>query len=84
VRVLSRLFRRLFLYGLRAVHAAGRLAFFGDLAPLADTPAFEAMLDAIEAGDADAAEALMKEHIGNGLAMYRERLHPMLQAAKNR
>jgi hypothetical protein len=44
VRVLSRLFRRLFLDGLRALHAAGRLAFFGDLAPLVDTPAFEAML----------------------------------------
>ncbi len=38
VRVLSRLFRRLFLEGLAALHAAGRLAFFGDLAPLADQP----------------------------------------------
>ena len=36
VRVLSRLFRRLFLEGLAALHEAGRLAFFGDLAPLAD------------------------------------------------
>ena len=36
VRVLSRLFRRLFLEGLAALNAAGRLAFFGDLAPLAD------------------------------------------------
>jgi hypothetical protein len=44
VRVLSRLFRRLFLDGLRALHAAGWLAFFGELAPLADTPAFDAML----------------------------------------
>ncbi|MDR6956016.1 hypothetical protein J2X65_005410, partial [Ancylobacter sp. 3268] len=44
VRVLSRLFRRLFLDGLRALHAAGQLTFFGDLAPLADTPAFQAML----------------------------------------
>ena len=34
VRVLSRLLRRLFLVA--ALHAAGRLAFFGDLAPLAD------------------------------------------------
>ena len=33
VRVLSRLFRRLFLDGLAALHAAGRLAFLGDLAP---------------------------------------------------
>lgn len=44
VRVLSRLFPRLFLDGLRALHAAGRLTFLSDLAPLADTPAFEAML----------------------------------------
>ena len=44
VRVLSRLFRRLFLDGLRALHAAGRLAFFGDLTPLAETPAFEVLL----------------------------------------
>ncbi len=36
VRVLSRLFRRLFLEGLAALNRAGRLAFFGDLAPLAD------------------------------------------------
>ena len=32
VRVLSRLFRRLFLEGLAALHAAGRLVFFGELA----------------------------------------------------
>ena len=31
VRVLSRLFRRLFLDGLMALHRAGDLAFFGDL-----------------------------------------------------
>ena len=42
VRVLSRLFRRLFLDGLAALHAAGRLAFLGDLAPLADKQAFDA------------------------------------------
>src|SRR3984957_6937603 len=36
VRLLSRLFRRLFLEGLAALHQAGRLAFFGDLVPLAD------------------------------------------------
>lgn len=36
VRVLSRLFRRLFLEGLLALHRAGDLAFFGDLAGLAD------------------------------------------------
>jgi hypothetical protein len=44
VRVLSRLFRRLFLKGLEALHEAGRLVFFGDLAPLADQPAFNAAL----------------------------------------
>ena len=44
MRVLSRLFRRLFLEGLAALHEAGRLAFFGDLAPLADKRAFDAAL----------------------------------------
>ena len=44
VRVLSRLFRRLFLEGLAALHEAGSLAFFGDLAPLADQRAFDAAL----------------------------------------
>ena len=44
VRVLSRLFRRLFLEGLAALHEAGRLAFFGDLAPLADERAFDVVL----------------------------------------
>jgi hypothetical protein len=36
VRVLSKLFRRLLLTKLIALHDAGKLAFFGDLAPLAD------------------------------------------------
>jgi Putative transposase/Transposase zinc-binding domain len=44
VRVLSRLFRRLFLDGLAALREAGRLDFFGDLAPLADKCAFDAAL----------------------------------------
>jgi Transposase zinc-binding domain/Putative transposase len=44
VRVLSRLFRRLFLEGLEALNSASRLVFFGDLAPLANRPAFEAAL----------------------------------------
>jgi Putative transposase/Transposase zinc-binding domain len=44
VRVLSRLFRRLFLDRLRALHAAERLAFLGDLAPLAEKRAFDAAL----------------------------------------
>ena len=40
VRVLSRLFRRLFLDRLAEAHAEGRLVFFGDLAGLADRAAF--------------------------------------------
>jgi len=44
VRVLSRLFRRLFLEKLAAAHAAGELRFFGNHAPLADAPAFDAHL----------------------------------------
>jgi hypothetical protein len=44
VRVLSRLFRRLFLEGLAALNEAGRLAFFGDLAPLTDKRAFATAL----------------------------------------
>ncbi len=42
--MLSRLFRRLFLEGMAALHAAGRLAFFGDLARLDDKPTFDAAL----------------------------------------
>ena len=44
VRVLSRLFRRLFLERLVAAHNAGRLHFFGDHAPLAGHHAFAAHL----------------------------------------
>ena len=44
VRVLSRLFRRLFLAGLADAHAAGRLAFFGDHDGLRDRRAFAAHL----------------------------------------
>jgi hypothetical protein len=44
VRVLSRLFRRLFLDKLVAAHDAGRLRFFGDHAHLADAHAFVAYL----------------------------------------
>jgi Putative transposase/Transposase zinc-binding domain len=40
VRVLGKLFRRLFLTKLTALRDAGRLAFFGSLAPLADRRAF--------------------------------------------
>jgi hypothetical protein len=40
VRVLGRLFRRLFLARLLALHDAGRLAFFGSMAHLAERRAF--------------------------------------------
>jgi hypothetical protein len=44
VRVLSRLFRRLFLAALADAHAAGRLAFFGEIASLHRREAFAAHL----------------------------------------
>jgi putative transposase/transposase-like zinc-binding protein len=47
VRVLGKLFRRLFLTRLIALHDAGRLAFFGNLAPLADRRAFLRHLSAV-------------------------------------
>jgi hypothetical protein len=44
VRVLSRLFRRLFLEGLVALHRAGELAFYGDLERLVNADTFAAWL----------------------------------------
>ena len=44
VKVLSRLFRRLFLEGLMSLHKAGKLVFFGDLARLAAPDTFAAHL----------------------------------------
>ena len=44
VRVISRLFRRLFLTGLADAHTAGRLAFFGDLNGLHERTAFATYL----------------------------------------
>jgi hypothetical protein len=44
VRVLSRLFRRLFLEGLRTLHAAGELQFFGELRSLDDADNFATYL----------------------------------------
>lgn len=44
MRVLSRLFRRLFFDRLAEAHRVGRLVFHGDLAPLADPAAFAAQL----------------------------------------
>jgi hypothetical protein len=45
VRVLSRLFRRLFLEKLVAAHQAGRLSFFGNYIHLAGAQSFAAYLD---------------------------------------
>jgi putative transposase/transposase-like zinc-binding protein len=44
VRVLSRLYRRLFLEKLKAAHLADRLCFFGNLKHLGDRSAFDAAL----------------------------------------
>ncbi len=44
VRVLSRLFRRLFLEKLMTAYQTGELKFFSDLAPLAEPEAFAALL----------------------------------------
>ncbi|MHB8565433.1 MAG: IS91 family transposase [Acidiferrobacteraceae bacterium] len=44
VRVLSRLFRRLFLEGLRAAFEKRKLTFYSDLSPLNDRAAFDAAL----------------------------------------
>ena len=44
VRVLARLFRRLFVEGLMALHRTGQLAFFGDLTKLGGAEAFAAYL----------------------------------------
>ena len=44
VKVLSRLFRRLFLAGLVKLHSTGKLRFFGDLVGLVDPDNFEAHL----------------------------------------
>ena len=49
VHVLGKLFRRLFLSGLTALHAAGRLRFFGDRAGLSDPQAFERHLAPMKA-----------------------------------
>ena len=44
VRILSRLFRRLFLAALADAHTAGRLAFFGEIEGLGRREAFTAHL----------------------------------------
>ncbi|MGE3703481.1 MAG: IS91 family transposase [Hyphomicrobiaceae bacterium] len=51
VRVLSRLFRRLFLDGFVRLHEAGKLAFFNNLAPLEDVAVFRAQLASLRRTD---------------------------------
>jgi hypothetical protein len=51
VRVLSRLFRRLFLGKLSEAHRAGKLQFFGDQRELADTKTFSDWLKPLRHGD---------------------------------
>jgi putative transposase len=51
VRVLSRLFRRLFLAALADAHAAGRLAFFGEIENLRRRQAFAAHLAPLKRKD---------------------------------
>jgi Putative transposase/Transposase zinc-binding domain len=51
VRVLSRLFRRLFLAALADAHAAGRLAFFGEIEDLRHRQAFAAHLAPLKRKD---------------------------------
>lgn len=51
VRVLSRLFRRLFLEALRSAAEANRLHFSGDIANLADPAAFARLLTAVRRRD---------------------------------
>jgi hypothetical protein len=51
VKVLSRLFRRLFLEGLIELHRAGKLLFFGGLSELADPDAFAAHLAPLRKAD---------------------------------
>jgi hypothetical protein len=49
VRVLSKLFRRLFLTRLMALHRDGQLLFFGDHAPLADPKPFASFIASMRA-----------------------------------
>ncbi len=51
VRVLSRVFRGKFVAGLRRLHAAGKLTFHGQVAPLASPAAFAALLRSLFRSD---------------------------------
>ena len=75
VRVLSRLFRRLFLDGLRAAFEAGELGFFGELAALAEPAAFARRLARTAAGRVGrlCQAALRRARTGAGLS---RPLHP--------
>jgi hypothetical protein len=69
VRVLSRLFRRLFLQKLIATHQADRLSFFGNYAHLAEAQSFAAYLAPLRKAEAPslmrpASETLHKQQIG--------------------
>jgi hypothetical protein len=78
VRVLSRLFRRLFLEKLVAAHEAGRLRFFGDHATLAEPDAFTAYLAPLRQTEwVVYAKPLRRTRGGAGLsvALYPSRRH---------
>jgi len=51
VKVLSRLYRRLFIEGLVRLHKAGKLAFFGDLSKMADPDTFQSHLSPLRKVD---------------------------------
>jgi hypothetical protein len=73
VRVLLRLFRRLFLEGIAALHKTGRLALFGGLAPLADKRAFDAALAPLRRSDCHASDASAGHNPATNLSRWRFR-----------
>src|SRR5262249_22617420 len=84
VRVLSRLFRRLFLQSLEAMHTTGQLQFFGDCAPLKDADEFRAYLAPLRKAEwvVYAKKAFRRPRAGPGLsrALYascRDRQQPL-------
>ena len=60
MRVLSRLFRRLFLEMLADAHAAGQLRFFGDHAGLADANGFASLVKPLHKLAVDTAHGIGK------------------------
>jgi hypothetical protein len=76
VRVLSRLFRRLFLEKLRAAFDTGRLAFFGALAGLAAAPIFARRLSELRcAGLCQAPLWPVRGGLGLSQSLYAPRRH---------